>query len=83
MLEEKVGSLIVSPPERRAPGERCFSYWHVGARAFIRVSVSLLELQLLVGNSIWDVLNIGFSCPRGRSRLMRKTFSSYIIFENF
>ena len=67
MLEEKVGSLIASPPERRAPGRRCFSYWHVGARALIRVSVSLLELQLLVGNSIWDVSILAFPV-RGEGR---------------
>ena len=68
MLEEKVGSLIVSPPERRAPGERCFSYWHVGARAFIRVSVSLLELQLLVGSFLFGTYSILAFPVRGEGR---------------
>ena len=68
MLEEKVGSLIVSPPDRRAPGERCFLYWHVGARVSIRVGVSLLKLQLLVGSFLFGTYSILAFPVRGRGR---------------
>ena len=37
----------IAPRDGRAPGGCFWLYWHVGARASIKESVSLLKLQLL------------------------------------